>query len=65
MDEKLEAFKECVTLSDIFPASSVKMFPLSDTKINHANHMEVYIGKQCEGLFQQTVDTQSVVERLY
>lgn len=40
------------------------MFALSDAKEYYRNHTEVYIRKQPEGPFQQTMDAQSVVEGL-
>lgn len=68
VDEKLEAFRGRCSFRQYIPSKpnkyGIKIFALSDSKLFYTSHMEVYVGKQPDGPFQNDTTAKSVVERL-
>lgn len=68
VDEKLEAFRGRCSFKQYIPSKpnkyGIKIFALVCAKTFYTSNMEVYVGQQPEGPFQQRNDPASITERM-
>lgn len=68
IDEKLEAFRGRCSFKQYIPSKpnryGIKIFALVDSATSYASNLEVYVGKQPEGPYEQLNNPQNIVLRL-
>lgn len=68
IDEKLEAFRGRCSFKQYIPSKpnryGIKIFALVDSATSYASNLEVYVGKQPEGPFEQSNKPHDIVLRL-